>query len=431
MFTIFLYRLLFLPIFLLAMPYYAFRMWRRGGYGKDFKFRFGAFKKLPKRKVGKRRLWIQAVSVGEIKAIGRLIDLLGESDEYEIALTTTTSTAYELAKKLYGKKTLFIGLFPFDFWPFSKLAWDKIFPHVAILMESEIWPEHIWQASLRNVPVILINARISDKTFPRYKFFSGVAAPILEKISHVISSDQISAERCRDIGIPPNRIKIAGNMKFDSEIKPLESGEAKALRRALGFGENDPILLGSSTWPGEEEMLLRALGKCRGINRQWKLLLVPRHSERRDKVATVLQGSKFKWHQRSKGHAAAEVDVCLADTTGELQMLTSIATVAFIGKSLAPNDGGQSPLDAACCGVPMVYGSKMTNFRDICSSLERSKCVIKVRDAATAISALVALARDEDKRKNFAKNLKEWHKNNCGASEFVCKKIREIAFAKK
>jgi 3-deoxy-D-manno-octulosonic-acid transferase len=406
-------------------------MWRRGGYAKDFKFRFGMFKKLPKRKIGKRRLWIQAVSVGEIKAIGKLIDLLSDSGLYEIVLTTTTSTAYELARKLYASKTIFIGLFPFDFWPFSRLAWNRIFPHVAILMESEIWPEHIWQASMREIPVILINARISDKTLPRYKFFKNFAAPILEKISYVLSSDQISADRCRELGIPHHRIRISGNIKFDNEVKKLSEDEESKLRDALGFWKGDPILLGSSTWPGEEDMLLRALKKCKTIDKRWKLLLVPRHSERRDKIAGILQASKFKWHQRSNGDAPGEVDICLADTTGELQTLTSIATIAFIGKSLSPNDGGQSPLDAACCGVPILYGNRMSNFLDICLSLERSKCVVKVRDAATAISAIAVLARDDIRRQNFSKNLKEWHKNNCGASEFTHKKIREIAFAKK
>ncbi|MDR1432868.1 MAG: hypothetical protein LBI61_00810 [Puniceicoccales bacterium] len=429
MFTIFLYRLLFLPIFLLTMPYYAYRMWKRGGYGKDFKFRLGMFKKLPKRKFGKRRLWIQAVSVGEVKALAKLIDLLANAGKYEIVLTTTTSTAYDLAKKLYGKKVLFVGLFPFDFLLCSRMAWDRIFPHVAILMESEIWPEHIWQASERGVPVILINARISDRTFPRYKLLRGLAEPILDKISSVISSDQISSERCIEMGISQSRIKIAGNMKFDSEIEKLTTAAELALRRELGFEKGDLILLGSSTWPGEEEMLLRALRKCKDLDGRWRLLLVPRHAERRAKVVDLLQSSKFAWHQRSKGGATVTVDVCLADTTGELQMLTSISEIAFVGKSLPPNGGGQSPLDAACCGVPIVYGNRMVNFRDACSSLERSKCAIKVKDSERAIAAIVTLAKDIDRRKALAKNLKEWHRSNCGASEFVCKKIQEIAFA--
>jgi 3-deoxy-D-manno-octulosonic-acid transferase len=291
MLTIFLYRLLFLPIFFIVMPYYAYRMVKRGGYKRDFKLRFGKFRRLPKRKFGKRRLWIQAVSVGEIKALEKLINLLAESDQYEIVLTTTSSTGYSLAQKLYGGKILFVGLFPFDFWPFSRAAWDRIFPHVAILMEAEIWPEHIWQAHLRGVPVILINARISDKTFPQYKFFRGLAAPVLDKISCVLASDQLSASRCREMGIAGNLIITAGNMKFDNVVPKLTSEKEADLRRSIGFGEDDLILLGSSTWYEEETMLLKALEKCRVIDGRWKLLLVPRHAERRNEVVDVLRRS--------------------------------------------------------------------------------------------------------------------------------------------
>ncbi|MDR3144092.1 MAG: hypothetical protein LBT64_01155 [Puniceicoccales bacterium] len=430
MITIAIYRLLFLPAFLCAMLFhYLWRMRKRGGYGKDFKFRLGLFKRLPKRKFGKRRLWIQAVSVGEVKALDKLMALLANAGTYEVVLTTTSSTGYELARKLYGDRALFIGLFPFDFWPFSWLAWNKIFPHVAILMENEIWPEHVWQAHRRNVPVVIVNARISDKTFNRYELLRGLADPILEKISHVIASDQISADRCASIGIPSDRIRIAGNMKFDCKIPQLEDERKLELKKSLGFRANDMILLGSSTWEGEEKMLLRALGKCKELDGRWKLLLVPRHSERRNDVIGILQAASVKWHQRSKGSASSTVDVCLVDTTGELQMLTSIADLAFIGKSLKPNVGGQSPLDAACNGIPIVYGDGMANFRDICASLERSKCVIRVNSSERAIAAICALAKDEKKRESLAKSLVEWHKNNCGASEFVFQKIHEIAFA--
>lgn len=431
MFSIVLYRLLFWPIFLIVSPYYIYRMIKRGGYGQDFKYRLGLFKKLPKRKFGKRRIWIQAVSVGEVKALEKLISILVESELYEIVLTTTSSTGYTLAKNLYGKSVLFVGLFPIDFWLFSWLAWKRIFPHVVVLMENEIWPEHIWQARNRGVPVILINARISDKTLVRYSILRNLAEPILDEISYVLSPDAISTNRCREIGIPPTRIKTIGNMKFDNEVEQLPENEKGKLKVSLGFNKDDLILLGSSTWDGEEEMLLKALKKCKGIDKRWKLLIVPRHAERRSKIISLLRSSKFSWCQKSRGIDDFGVDVCLADTTGELQTLTQIADIAFIGKSLSPNVGGQSPLDAACCGVPIVYGNNMTNFRDICSSLENNKCVVKVGDESRAIAAISALAKDSSKRSVLSENLKKWHKSNCGASKFVAKKIQDIAFSAK
>ena len=350
MLTILLYRILFWPIFLLVIPYYAYRMKRRGGYDKDFKYRFGMFAKLPKRKFGKRRLWIQAVSVGEIKALEKLISILADSDMYEIVITTTTSTGYELAKKMYGDKALFVGLFPFDFWLFSWMAWNRIFPHVAILMENEIWPEHVWQAKRRGVPVILINARISDKTFKHYELLHGLSMPVLSSLNYVMACDQLSAKRCADMGISQDIIKITGNMKFDSDVRKLSDDDRSNLLRSLGFSSDDKIILGSSTWQGEELMLIKALRKCREYDKTWKLLLVPRHAERRNNIIELLQQSGFQWHQRSMGDCKSDVDICLADTTGELSILTALADIAFIGKSLSPNNGGQSPLDAASYG---------------------------------------------------------------------------------
>lgn len=431
MLTILLYRILFWPVFLLVMPYYAYRMKRRGGYDKDFKYRFGMFAKLPKRKFGKRRLWIQAVSVGEIKALEKLVSILAESDMYEIVITTTTSTGYELAQKMYSDKVLFVGLFPFDFWLFSWMAWNRIFPHVVILMENEIWPEHVWQAKRRGVPVILINARISDKTFKHYELMHGLAMPVLSSLNYVMACDQLSAQRCANMGISQDIIKITGNMKFDSDVCRLSDDDRENLLRSLGFSSDDKIILGSSTWQGEELMLIKALRKCRECDKSWKLLLVPRHAERRNNVIELLQRSEFKWHQRSNGDAKSDVDICLVDTTGELSILTSLADIAFIGKSLSPNNGGQSPLDAASSGVPIVYGPRMNNFREICSALEMNRCVAKVNDGTQAISAIVNLSKDSAKREEMSCNLLQWHKSNCGASLFVAKKIEEIAFADK
>jgi 3-deoxy-D-manno-octulosonic-acid transferase len=335
-----------------------------------------------------------------------------------------------VARDLYGDRALFIGLFPFDFWPFSKLAWDRIFPHIAILVESEIWPEHVWQAHRRGVPIVIVNGRISDKTLGRYRLLKDLAEPILGRISQVFAADQISLRRCGTIGIPEDRIKLVGNLKFDGEAVAMGDGEKAALRGELGFGEKDLILLGSSTWQGEEEMLIGALRECRKTDGRWKLLLVPRHAERRDRVGALVRQSGLRWHRRSTGQANGPVDVCLADTTGELQRLTAISDLAFIGKSLLPNRGGQSPLDAACCGVPMVYGDQMGNFTDICASLERNKCVVKARTGGHAIASLASLAGNEAKRQTLAQNLKNWHSSNCGASKFVAERIGEIAFAK-
>ena len=182
---IWLYRILYLPVLFAVLPYYGFRMWRRGGYGKDFWHRLGFFHRLKAPEPAKKRIWLQAVSVGEILAIGPLMNALLATGNVEIVLTTTTSTGYAEALKRYAQSTLCIGLFPLDFWPCSWLAWRRIQPDIVLLTESELWPEHLHRAHARNIPTFLINARISNKSFERYKKVSGLARRLLCKFDFI------------------------------------------------------------------------------------------------------------------------------------------------------------------------------------------------------------------------------------------------------
>lgn len=236
-------------------------MLKRGGYGTDLRHRFGFFPRRPKTE--KKRLWIQAVSVGEVNAIAQLVMRLGE--HYEIVLTATTSTARKIIAKKLTKNVLFHGYFPWDFWPFSWLAWERICPDGVILVESELWPEHIWQAKRRKIPIFLINARLSDRSFRRYRKFSRLARWIFEKIDFIIASSEQSRQR-----IAPFRsqaIECFGNIKFDIPAQPLSPEMRKNLKKELGFSENSFVLLGCSTWPGEEAMLLETLREIKAKKR--------------------------------------------------------------------------------------------------------------------------------------------------------------------
>ncbi len=425
---IFLYRLLFWPIFFLVIPYYGYRMWRRGGYLVDFKYRLGLLP-IIKKNGKKKRIWIQAVSVGEVKAVSKLLEFFKNDERYEIFLTTTSSTGYTLAKKLYTKTVKFVGLFPWDFWLFSILAWRRIKPDIIVLMEGELWPEHLHQANCRNVPVFLVNARLSDKTYNWYLGHESLARWIFDQVSKIgVCSDE-NVRRFVDIGVSRKKLQLTGNLKFDIDVSSITSEEKKKLKISLGFPEDAHIILGSSTWPGEEEILIRCLRVVRkSATNKWYLLLVPRHAERRNEIINILKNSQFTWHQRSLGAAKQKVDICLADTTGELERLTSIADIAFIGKSLLKNSGGQSPLDAAAHGVPVVYGNKMNNFISICRSLEALGGVIKVTNDVQAIQVIATLTSNPEKRDQQAQVLKTWYYGNCGASELTYKIITERSF---
>ncbi|MDR1435060.1 MAG: hypothetical protein LBI77_01475 [Puniceicoccales bacterium] len=391
-------------------------MRKRGGYGKNLKHRFGFFPFLPKSE--KKRLWIQAVSVGEVNAISRLIALLGE--EYEIVLTTTTPTAQKIIGDKLSQYVLFHGYFPWDFWLFSRMAWRRIEPDAIILVESELWPEHILQAEKRQVPIFLVNARLSDYSFKYYRAFPRLARWIFEKLNFILASSEQNYERIASFY--GKTIENFGNMKFDVPIAPLSEGEQKLLGKELGFPEDAFVLMGCSTWPGEEAMLVKAFRKIQEKrNEQFEgklaLLLVPRHAERRRELIQYLESEHLTFSRRSQGISTQNVEVCLADTTGELSRLIQIADLAYVGKSLAPNEGGQNPLDGAMAGIPIIYGNRMTNFRDMCEQLEVENAAIKVESEKEAIDAIVELFENAQKRQVLAKNIGNWFRRNQGASE--------------
>ncbi len=413
------YRILFPLLLIPALPYYFWRMLRRGGYGTGFSQRFGFFPAQGPKTPGKRRFWLQAVSVGEIEAIGPLLRQLQATGEAEIILTTTTSTGFRLAKERYADVAAAIGIFPADLWPCSALAWRRIRPDAVILVEGELWPEHLAQARARGVPAFLINGRISDKSFARHQRFLKLSRYVLGHFQQIAAGSEEDARRFRTLGFAST---LTGNIKFDvASDAPMSAEERARLRADLGFGA-DPrtvVLLGSSTWKGEEALLLRIVRELRAAGQDVRLLLVPRHSERRAEVAAEVSASGLDWHQRSSGGptAPAGTIVHLADTTGELRRLTRAADLAFCGKSLAPHEGGQTPIEGAAAGVAIVYGPRMTNFRDICRGLEKAKAAVRAEDEASLTTKITQLCADERGRREMGLNGAAWHQGNRGATE--------------
>ncbi len=413
------YRILFPLLLIPALPYYVWRMLRRGGYGDGFSQRLGFFPKTAEKSPGKHRFWIQAVSVGEIEAIGPLLRQLKATGTAEIILTTTTSTGYRLAQERYADVADRIGVFPTDLWPCSALAWSRIRPDAVILVEGELWPEHLAQARARGVPAFLINGRISDKSFARHLRFRAFSTHVLGHFRQIAAGSEEDVGRFRELGFDAT---LTGNIKFDvASDAPMSAQDRAQLRADLGFGA-DPrtvVLLGSSTWKGEETMLIRLVRDLRAAGQDVRLLLVPRHSERRAEVAAEASASGLAWHQRSTGGQVAPADtiIHLADTTGELRRLTRAADLAFCGKSLAPHEGGQTPVECAAAGVAIAYGPRMTNFRDICRGLEQAKAALKAKDATELAALLTRLIRDDAARAEMGRRGAAWHQGNRGATE--------------
>lgn len=417
---IWLYRLLFLPALLLALPHYLGRMRRRGGYGRDFHHRFGSLPELPEPEPGVTRIWIQAVSVGEINTLPPLLAQLREQLNCEFVVTTTTSTGYTLLREKLDGECRALGQFPIDFWPFSARAWNRLKPTLALLMEGELWPEHLQQARRRNVPVALVNARLSDKSFRRYQKVAPFAKALFGQLGLILAGSAHDAERFgKLLGNAGPGIHLTGNLKADAVApEALDDNERLQLRAELGFAPGSLVLLGASTWPGEEQLLVDLLKQWREAHHaDLRLLLIPRHAERRQELADLCQSSQLAWHQRSK-HVSAPAGTLLylADTTGEMPRLMQAADLAYIGKSLPPNDGGQTPVEAAALGLPMVYGPAMSNFKDLCRSLEATGGALRGTDAQAIGQHLKTLLGSLPQRQEAGARAKAWHQAQQGAA---------------
>lgn len=421
-----LYRLLFLPALIGVAPFYLWRMRRRGGYGHKFSHRFGLHHRLAARRPGVRRIWLQAVSVGEVLAIEPLIAELTKSGDLEIYLTTTTSTGFQLAYDRFGKRVAGVGYFPIDWWWFSHRTWQDVQPDLVILTEGERWPEHIHQANQRGVPVIGINARLSDRSFHRMQRFRFVGRSVLGGITKLLPCSTHDEVRFLELGFPAEKLFTTGNIKLDVTIPPLSDAERSQLRRELGINDTSSlVLLGSSTWPGEEEVLLDAWQQARRQGLACSLLLVPRHAERRTEIEALLMKANVSCHFRSRGAAPGPVDVTVADTTGELRRLTQLADLVFVGKSLPPNEGGQTPVEAAALEKPVIFGPNMSNFRVIAADLVTSGAAHQVANAASLKAEILTLLTDASRRQTMATSAGSWHRSNAGAVERTIKIIRE------
>ncbi len=397
-------------------------MLKRGGYAKDFSFRLGLVPKLKIKPPKTKRVWLQAVSVGELLAIKPIIDEIAEQNYIELIISTTTSTGYKLALERYKKFSKFITIFPIDFWLCSRMAWKRINPDLVILMESELWPEHMHQAKKRNVPILLINARLSDRSFKRYLKLPTVSRWMVSFPNKILTSSKQDSDRFAEIGADLSKVTKVGNLKNDVEISPiLNADEIDKFKNELGFindgnSNTSLIILGSSTWPGEENILINLQKNLFDQNINCRLLLVPRHAERKKEIEQILLNQSLSYHFRSSPNKVSDENyIYVADTTGELQKLTQLADIVFIGKSIPPNSGGQTPIEAAALGKPIIFGPNMTNFSDIVKTLKSNSAAIEVSNENELKEIIKNLLVDKNKRIQLSKAASNWHIEHQGA----------------
>ncbi len=415
----FIFSLIYLPVLIF-----------KGKLHRDFPERFAIFDNRKKRALvsGKDRIWIQAVSIGEVALCKSLIPLLKKRfANHDIVISTITKAGNDLAKKIFCKDAIII-YFPLDFSFIVKRAVKIIQPKLYIMIETEIWPNLLMELSSILVPSILINGRISDRSIGRYRLAKPFLKNILDKINIFCMQDAIDAERMIELGAPADRVQVTGNMKFDTEIAPDIKGPA-AVRESLGLREDDKLLVAGSTHSGEEEIIIEAFKELSSEFPKLKLLIAPRHINRVEDVETVIKKFDLEYARVSRlnepRYPIPDTRILLLDTIGHLNEAYSVATLVFIGGSLIRH-GGHNPIEPAVLEGAILFGPHMFNFKYIAKVFLNNNAAIEVSDKKDFIEKCKELLKDEDKRSMLGRNAKRVVSENRGASEKNVEAIGEI-----
>lgn len=424
-----LYNILFTIFFCASAPYYFLKMWRRGNWRRGFRQRFGRYDTQFKQALTNRQtLWLHAVSVGEANVCTRLIRALEPRlPNSKMIVSTTTSTGMERLQRLLPAPVEKI-YYPIDHKKCVQRALSLIHPQAVILVEAEIWPNLLWRARDRGVPLFLVNARLSERSYPRYKRFGFLFRDLFASFTGVGAQNEADAAKLRELGCRPEAIHIVGSMKFDAvEREGRRPLDVAKLLRQLGVPEGARVLVGGSTHAGEEAVLAEQFLRLRRRFPDLFLVLVPRHFERGRQVGRELTARGVTFVYRNQVTAATqfkpgEVSCLLVNTTGELPCFYENATVVFVGKSLC-GEGGQNPIEPAALGKPTVFGPNMQNFAAIVEAFLKQDGAVQVADAAGLEKVLGELLADEKRRGVLVQNALRVVRDNRGAIERTVKMI--------
>ena len=333
-------------------------------------------------------LWFHTVSVGEFNAIRQLVKTL--QTDMPVVISTTTRTANQLACKTFPELPVFY--FPYDVRPLIFRAIQTVRPARVVVVETELWPNFIDVVTRRtNTPLILINGRLSLKSFKGYRFIRFLIRPVLQKITHCYMQTSDDAERIIALGADPAKVTIAGNLKFDVEIPKQASPEGHALAHLLNIQPTDTVMTLASTHTGEDEPLIGVYQTLKKDFPELKLIVVPRHPERVPDVCTILNRKALAYRLRSQLSTSApnDDDIVILDTIGELLTVFELSTLAVMGGSFTPR-GGQNPLEPLSRNVPVIFGPHMFNFKAITRQILEQQAGFQV----TEPEAIVDLATE-------------------------------------
>ncbi|PAU60792.1 3-deoxy-D-manno-octulosonic acid transferase [Pseudomonas sp. PIC25] len=383
-------RLLYTLLFHLGLPLIALRLawraWRAPAYARRIGERFGFG--LPAVSAG--GIWVHAVSVGESIAAAPMIRALqARHPGVPITVTCMTPTGSERIRALFGDSVRHCYL-PYDLpWAAARFL-DRVQPRLAVIMETELWPNHIHACARRDIPVALANARLSERSARGYARFAKLTAPMLAEMSWLAVQTEAEAERFRRLGARAETVSVTGSIKFDLTIDPALLERAALLREQWGLNGR-PAWIAASTHAGEDEVVLAAHRQVLQRHPEALLILVPRHPERFNGVFELCRREGFATERRSTGVAVTgQTQVLVGDTMGELLFLYALADQAFVGGSLVPN-GGHNLLEPAALGKPVLSGPHLFNFLDIAAQLRDAGALCETDDAPALAETLLQL----------------------------------------
>jgi 3-deoxy-D-manno-octulosonic-acid transferase len=429
--VLFFYNLALLTALAASLPWWLWRMATTQKYREGIGERAG---RVPRKLMpgagegaGRPLIWLHAVSVGEVLAVTQLVRRLdAEFVDCLIVVSTTTRTGQALARERFGSNRVFYC--PLDL-PWAVRAYLRVLrPKMLILAETEFWPNLLSGCFRRGIPVAVVNARISNRSWPRYRLLRRLWRPILGRLSSVLAQSATDVERLTAIGCEPRRVSVAGNLKFD--VRAAQESAATRILREQSGGLR--FVVAGSTLEGEEAALVGVWPQLLACDGRLVMVLAPRHPERFGTVASLLERSGVPWSRRSewKASSAAAIrsgSIVLLDTIGELASVYSVASLAFVGGSLVPA-GGHNPLEPAQFGVPIVMGPHYGNFTAIVDDL-RAHDALRVAVNEELAGVLIELLRDRSAAEAMGARAKQVFERQAGATERCVAAIREVLMA--
>ena len=420
-------RYLYTLLLYAAMPFILLRLLWRSGRGEGYRQRlFERFGYIDSIDQNAHSIWIHAVSVGEVTAAIPLIKALQKHyPHHTLMVTTTTLTGSLQVQKNFDTERVHHVYLPYDLPTSIKRFLTRVHPQFAIIMETELWPNLLHYTHQQNIPVLLANARLSERSMQNYRRIDGMTKKMLSKITCVAAQSDADGKRFIRLGLLPERLAITGNVKFDLHIPASIIQQGKSLRKTWG---TRPTLIAASTHEGEETILLEAFRRLRIHFPEAFLILVPRHPNRFAKVARLCETTGFSTVKRSlKQIPTPKTDILLGDTMGELCLLYAASDVAFVGGSLVPV-GGHNLIEPAALHLPLISGHYLHNFIAVSELLKKANALIIVNDSQSLSNVTLQLFQNPKEKNALAERVYQVSAANTGAVVKHIELIQQIIF---